>query len=198
MNNLTKRVFCDFKYSINESLIIKNFIINEDKSKENKIQKITFNKRNDNFIILRQNNEHKSKTPLLKQDSEDEYKNNNNLSCDFIIIYLKSNDKLKICFAEVKSSESGFEKAKYQIKFSQLWFQYLCECYCKCYNKDNIKDWTDAIKEAKKHIIYPILNDTTLKKEIGKPKNRKPDFLKTPMKIDGMTLNINNIRELFE
>lgn len=158
-----------FKESINQNLLCEN--IKERNDGRTKILGVNFTKNNEDFIVIRQENHYKSQHTLLNYSNEEDWLHKTNLSCDFIIVYSKNN-KVKISFCEIKSSNTDLEKARCQILYSKLWLEYLFKCYGFAHKVD-IDCFTKALIESKYFMLYPRINNVNLKKTIGKDNKRK-------------------------
>lgn len=208
---INKDFLIDFCNVINQDLLIKQvkenrFDIQEkDINDKDNISGLVFTYYNNEnkLALLKQNEEHKPKKSLLLSHDSD-YKYQTSQSCDFIAMYIKDGD-LRLAFCEIKSSESGFEKGVKQIQFSKLWFKYLCDCYCKSYNK-NLEILEQAINKSKSFLITRLQNDTHIKKPIGLPlKNQNFNIQKYNKDVDiiklyckkNKRLVLDNIEKLF-
>ncbi|EAH9416878.1 hypothetical protein EYB12_06495 [Campylobacter lari] len=149
-----------FKESINQNLLCEN--IKEKNDGRTKILGVNFTKNNEDFIIIRQENHHKSQHSLLNYSNEEDWLHKTSLSCDFIIVYSKNN-KVKISFCEIKSSNTDLEKARCQILYSKLWLEYLFKCY-NFVHKVDTDCFTKALNESKYFMLYPRINNVNLKK----------------------------------
>lgn len=153
-----------FKERINQNLLCEN--IKERNDGRTKISGVNFTKNNKDFIIIRQENHHKSQHSLLNYSNEEDWLYKTSLSCDFIVIYSK-NDKIKISFCEIKSSDTDLEKARCQILYSRLWLEYLFKC-CNFAYKIDIDCFNKALNESKYFMLYPRANRIKIKDAVGK------------------------------
>ncbi|MBF7045486.1 hypothetical protein IY804_06965 [Campylobacter volucris] len=179
-----------FKEKINQNLLCEN--IKERNDGKTKILGVNFTKNNKDFIIIRQENHHKSQYTLLDCPKEENYVYKTNLSCDFIVIYSKNN-KVKISFFEIKSSTTELEKARCQILYSRLWLEYFFKCYSFAHKID-IDCFNKALNESKYFMLYPRINNINLKQTIGENNKNKRKYKEIVIQdccLSGKHFNIN-------
>lgn len=167
-----------FKERLNKKLVVEK--IQEIDDGKNKILEITFGSVQRNFMIIRQENVDKMCRAFFENKNDDKGLKTNS-SCDFIII-MSSKNTIEIAFVECKSNVNDYTDAVHQINFSILWFKYLAECYCYCFNVDN-KEWEDIIVRAKKYLIYPSINATKIKLPTSNDKNDIDNAIKNCKKL---------------
>lgn len=150
---MTDEELTDFRNAIHEGLKISPdaespcFIV-EEKDKGSAIEKIKFNFKNENNILIIRLNK-MLRIKFLKKFPVTR-------SCDFIVLMLDKNQDIKIYFCEIKSKHQSLKDACEQIQASKLFFKYLIDCYStytqnKCWRNCNI----DA---ATCYYIYPRPN----------------------------------------
>ncbi|TLD83998.1 hypothetical protein LS70_004105 [Helicobacter sp. MIT 11-5569] len=147
---MTNKALKDFYNSLHKDLRVSNnkgcFAIKEKDGSAIRTIHLTFKNKDDAIIIRQIENQHTIE--MLQGYST-------NCSCDFIVL-LNSSRGLEIYFCEIKSSyqKKYLDEAIKQIESSQLFLQYLLDCYSYYYKNDDFKNID--ISKSKKYYIYPF------------------------------------------